>query len=155
MVDGLGRVPAALLQCPCPSPANHSGSGAATALPSDPLYSVYAGTKAYVEQWTRSMAVEYASKRVTFQLQAPLYVATKMAKIRKASFTAPSAKTFVQASLGRLGNPPIVTTPYWVHGCLWSILNTLPVAAVDSMRLSMCLNLRKRALKKLADKAKK
>ena len=49
-------------------------------------------------------------------------------------------------SFGRVSNAEIYT---------WSILNTLPVAAVDSMRLSMCLNLRKRALKKLADKAKK
>ena len=130
------------------------GSGAATALPSDPLYSVYAGSKAYVQQWTRSMAVEYRAKKVTFQLQAPLYVATKMAKIRKATFTAPSARTFVESSLGRVGNPPIVTTPYWVHGVLWSILNTIPETAVDYARMSMCLSIRKRALKKKAEKEK-
>uniref|UniRef100_A0A061QPS4 Beta-keto reductase n=1 Tax=Tetraselmis sp. GSL018 TaxID=582737 RepID=A0A061QPS4_9CHLO len=56
------------------------GSGAATVLPSDPLYSVYAASKAYVEQLTRSLAVEYKDKGIDFQLQAPLYVATKMAK---------------------------------------------------------------------------
>lgn len=67
------------------------GSGAATVLPSDPLYSVYAATKGYVDQLTRSLAVEYAGKGIHFQLQAPLYVATKMAKIRSASTAAAAA----------------------------------------------------------------
>lgn len=58
------------------------GSGAATVLPSDPLYAIYAATKGYVDQLTRSLAVEYSGKGIDFQLQAPLYVATKMAKIR-------------------------------------------------------------------------
>lgn len=33
------------------------GSGAATVLPSDPLYAVYAGTKAYVDQMTQCLSL--------------------------------------------------------------------------------------------------
>jgi len=90
------------------------GSGAATVLPSDPLYSVYAATKGYVEQLTRSLAVEYAGKGIHFQLQAPLYVATKMAKIRRASLTVPSATTFAKAALNHIGFETVLT-PYWVR----------------------------------------
>jgi 17beta-estradiol 17-dehydrogenase / very-long-chain 3-oxoacyl-CoA reductase len=45
------------------------GSGAATVLPADPLYPVYAGTKAYVDQFTRCLHEEYKAKGVDFQLQ--------------------------------------------------------------------------------------
>mmetsp|Transcript_16135 Transcript_16135/g.44961 ORF Transcript_16135/g.44961 Transcript_16135/m.44961 type:complete len:336 (+) Transcript_16135:162-1169(+) len=123
------------------------GSGAATVLPSDPLYSVYAGTKGYVDQLTRSLAVEYAGKGIDFQLQAPLYVATKMAKIRRASLTAPSSATYAKAGLKQLGYE-MVCTPYWVHAFMWTVLSCLPDSFINSQRLAMCLSIRERAYKK-------
>ena len=45
------------------------GSGAATVLPSDPLYSVYAGTKGYVDQFSKSLSVEYAKYNIDVQVQ--------------------------------------------------------------------------------------
>uniref|UniRef100_A0A453QMU8 Uncharacterized protein n=2 Tax=Aegilops tauschii subsp. strangulata TaxID=200361 RepID=A0A453QMU8_AEGTS len=54
------------------------GSGAAEALPSYPLYSVYGASKQYVAQFSRSLYVEYTGKGIDVQCQAPLYVDTKM-----------------------------------------------------------------------------
>uniref|UniRef100_A0ACD6A511 Uncharacterized protein n=1 Tax=Avena sativa TaxID=4498 RepID=A0ACD6A511_AVESA len=54
------------------------GSGSTEALPSYPLYSVYAATKRYVTQFSRSLYVEYRDKGIDVQCQAPLFVETKM-----------------------------------------------------------------------------
>uniref|UniRef100_A0A453RD48 Estradiol 17-beta-dehydrogenase 12 n=1 Tax=Aegilops tauschii subsp. strangulata TaxID=200361 RepID=A0A453RD48_AEGTS len=45
------------------------GSGSASVLPSFPLYSVYAGTKRYVAEFSRSLAVEYGSSGIDVQCQ--------------------------------------------------------------------------------------
>lgn len=79
------------------------GSAAATVLPADPLYSVYAATKGFVDQLSRTMYAEYADKGVHVQLQAPLYVATKMSKIRRASLTVPSPKAVRSRGTAREG----------------------------------------------------
>ena len=50
------------------------GSGAATVLPSDPLYAVYAGAKGYVDQFSRTLYSEYRRDGIDVQLQAPLFV---------------------------------------------------------------------------------
>jgi 17beta-estradiol 17-dehydrogenase / very-long-chain 3-oxoacyl-CoA reductase len=49
------------------------GSGAATVLPSDPLYSLYAATKAFVDQLSRSLYVEYKHSGIDVQCQVPLF----------------------------------------------------------------------------------
>lgn len=56
------------------------GSGAAAVIPSHPFYAVYAATKAYVDQLSRSLYVEYKSYGIDVQCQVPLYIATKMAE---------------------------------------------------------------------------
>ncbi|VAH33493.1 unnamed protein product [Triticum turgidum subsp. durum] len=45
------------------------GSGAASIMPSTPLYTVYAATKAYADQFSRSLYVEYKNKGVDVQCQ--------------------------------------------------------------------------------------
>ncbi|KAK4392924.1 Very-long-chain 3-oxoacyl-CoA reductase 1 [Sesamum angolense] len=46
------------------------GSGAAIVIPSDPLYSVYAATKAYVDQFSRCLYVEYKKSGIDVQCQS-------------------------------------------------------------------------------------
>jgi short-subunit dehydrogenase len=58
------------------------GSGVSTVIPSSPLLSVYASTKAYVDCLSRSLDGEYRGDGVRVQNQAPNFVATKMSKIR-------------------------------------------------------------------------
>ena len=51
----------------------------AAAKPPNPLLTVYASTKGFVENFTKGLALEYKSKGISFQCQSPLYVATSIA----------------------------------------------------------------------------
>lgn len=128
------------------------GSGAATVLPSDPLYAVYAATKGYIDQFSRCLYVEYNKSGIDVQCQAPLYVATKMASIKTSSFLVPSANGYARASLRSLGYEPCCT-PYWPHTLLWTIVDALPEFVVDSYRLNLSLQIRKKG--QLKDAARK
>ncbi|KAL5998321.1 Very-long-chain 3-oxoacyl-CoA reductase 1 [Asimina triloba] len=123
------------------------GSGAAIVIPSDPLYAVYAATKAYIDQFSRCLYVEYKKSGIDVQCQVPLYVATKMASIRRSSFLVPSTDAYAQAALRYIGYEPRCT-PYWPHSLLWCLAYQLPEAAIDSWRLGFCLGIRKRGLLK-------
>ncbi|KAK4763250.1 hypothetical protein SAY86_009018 [Trapa natans] len=123
------------------------GSGAAIVIPSDPLYAVYAATKAYIDQFSRCLYVEYKKQGIDVQCQVPLYVATKMASIRRSSFLVPSAEGYAQAALRWIGYEPRCT-PYWPHTLLWVLASSLPESIVDSWRLRFSLNIRKRGMAK-------
>lgn len=45
---------------------------------------MYAGSKAFVDAFSRSLDAEYAPLGVRVQNQSPMFVATKMSKIRRA-----------------------------------------------------------------------
>ncbi|KAG9446338.1 hypothetical protein H6P81_012466 [Aristolochia fimbriata] len=119
------------------------GSGAAIVIPSDPLYAVYAATKAYIDQFSRCLYVEYKNKGIDVQCQVPLYVATKLASIKRSSFFVPSSEGYARAALRWIGYEPRCT-PYWPHSVMWFLSYSLPEAAVDWWRLGFCLNIRKR-----------
>jgi len=59
-------------------------------LPSVPLLSTYAGTKAFINQFTRSVDAEARQFGIRIHDQCPMFVATKMARIRRARLDAPS-----------------------------------------------------------------
>lgn len=128
------------------------GSGAAIVIPSDPLYAVYAATKAYIDQFSRCLYVEYKKNGIDVQCQVPLYVATKMASIRRSSFFVPSSDAYARAALRWIGHEPRCT-PYWPHSALWCLLNQIPEAAIDAWRLGFSLGIRKKGL--LKDSRKK
>ncbi len=83
------------------------------------------------------------------EIQVPLYVATKMAKIRKASLAVPSPDTYATAGLKWVGYEPRCT-PYWVHSIMWWLIQMIPEPIMDSVRLRSCLNIRKRGQAKEA-----
>ncbi|KAA8529683.1 hypothetical protein F0562_034217 [Nyssa sinensis] len=128
------------------------GSGAAIVIPSDPLYAVYAATKAYIDQFSRCLYVEYKKSGIDVQCQVPLYVATKMASIKRSSFFVPSTNGYARAALRWIGHDPRCT-PYWPHSILWSLAYSLPEFVVDAWRLRFCLAIRKRG--QLKDSRKK
>nr|XP_043624101.1 very-long-chain 3-oxoacyl-CoA reductase 1-like [Erigeron canadensis] len=128
------------------------GSGAAIIIPADPLYAVYAASKAYIDQFSKCLYVEYKNSGIDVQCQVPLYVATKMASIRRSSFFVPSATGYAKAGLRWLGHEPRCT-PYWPHSLIWALLYSLPEAAVDAWRYNFCLKIRKRG--QLKDSRKK
>merc|ERR1719277_540231 len=58
-----------------------SGAGHATS----PLLAEYSGAKSFIEMFSRGLKAELAGHNIHVQAQAPLFVATKLAKIRKTS----------------------------------------------------------------------
>ncbi|OIV98456.1 hypothetical protein TanjilG_16783 [Lupinus angustifolius] len=128
------------------------GSGAAIVIPSDPLYAVYAASKAYVDQFSRCLYVEYKKYGIDVQCQVPLYVATKMASIKRSSFFVPSTDGYAKAGVRWIGYEPRCT-PYWPHTLLWALAYSLPESVVDAWRLRFCLGIRKRG--QLKDSRKK
>ncbi|KAA8548177.1 hypothetical protein F0562_004562 [Nyssa sinensis] len=102
------------------------GSGAAIVIPSDPLYAVYAATKAYIDQFSRCLYVEYKKSGIDVQCQVPLYVATKMASIKRSSFFVPVDRWLCSGCNG-LDRPmiPVVhlTGPILFFGacCSWCL----------------------------------
>ncbi|XP_068666227.1 very-long-chain 3-oxoacyl-CoA reductase 1-like [Aristolochia californica] len=121
------------------------GSGAATVVPSFPLYAVYAASKAYIDQLSRSLYVEYRESGIDVQCQLPLYVATKMVPFMKLSLFVPSPERFAQSALRRIGKGPRCT-PYWLHTIQWCFARRLPEEAMDAWLLQLGMSRRKETI---------
>ena len=74
--------------------------------------SPHASLQAYVDMLSKSLAAEYAGVGITVQNQAPLFVATKLAKIRRPRLDAPSPKVWVHAAIRDVGYAQ-TSCPYW------------------------------------------
>ena len=104
----------------------------ASARPPNPLLAVYSSTKGFIENFTKSLAVEYKSKGVSFQCQSPLYVATsivfpgsKVPVEKRATLSTPTAKTYARYAVSRIGHDTM-TSPYWVHELYMWVQARLP-----------------------------
>lgn len=107
------------------------GSGSSVVRPSLPFIAVYAATKAYVNQLSRSLYVEYKNSGIHVQCQIPLYVATKMVPFKRSSFFTPSPDAYAAAAIRWIGCEASCS-PYWKHSiqrCLASLLPDAPTAA--------------------------
>jgi len=68
-----------------------------------PTYSVYAGTKGAVEQFTRQLAKEFAKKQITINAVAPGPVNTELFTVGKTEQQIEGLKNSI--ALGRIGEP--------------------------------------------------
>ena len=62
--------------------------------------------------FSKSLNLEYASYGISVQNQAPMYVATKMSKIRRPTLDAPSPKDWVADAIKHVGYEA-TSCPYW------------------------------------------
>lgn len=109
--------------------------------------------QAYVDVFTKSMQVEFAHTGVSIQNMAPLFVATKMSKIRKARLDAPSATQWANAAVKHIGYET-TSSPYWFHALQWYFVAIAPTAVLNGYTLNMHLGMRRRHYKKLAKTGK-
>ncbi|KAK1945304.1 Very-long-chain 3-oxoacyl-CoA reductase 1 [Phytophthora citrophthora] len=116
-----------------------------------PLLSEYSATKKYVEQLTLCLAAEYAAKNVHVQCHVPMFVSTKLAKIRHSSFMVPSPATYARASVAHLGYDTLIS-PYWPHALQIWLYESAPTWLLAKGAMMTHMSLRKRALKKLEAK---
>ncbi|KAK1696671.1 hypothetical protein QYE76_013368 [Lolium multiflorum] len=104
------------------------GSASSEAIPSFPLYTIYASTKRYVAQLSRSLYVEYRSKGIDVQCQAPFYVATQMASMLKETgrvtllLIAPTPDAYARAAVRWIGHGPPLCTPNVGHQLFWCLV---------------------------------
>ncbi|CAM9740926.1 unnamed protein product [Hapterophycus canaliculatus] len=123
--------------------------GSAAAVNPTALLAGYSGAKGFILKMSESMHVEMAAKGIHVQCQVPLMVATKLAKIRKASLTAPSPATYAKAGVGAIGYEAVVS-PYWAHKMQLLVLKVVPWS--EAVVFNIHKGLRARAFKKLASK---
>ncbi|XP_011690236.1 PREDICTED: very-long-chain 3-oxoacyl-CoA reductase [Wasmannia auropunctata] len=124
-------------------------SSTAAAIPS-PYLSVYAASKAYIDKLSADLATEAAPRGVTVQCVLPGPVATKMSKIKRPTWMAPTPEKFVKATLRTVGIESR-TTGYPPHsliiGFMNALLYTCETGAVWLVAKTM-LNIRGRALRR-------
>ncbi|XP_032684663.1 very-long-chain 3-oxoacyl-CoA reductase [Odontomachus brunneus] len=114
-----------------------------------PYLSVYAASKAYIDKLSADLAVEAAPRGVTVQCVSPGPVATKMSKIRRSTWMAPTPEKFVEASLKTVGIESR-TTGYPPHSLFVGFVNAfcyLCEAGTVWLVTRTMLNLRGRALR--------
>ena len=78
---------------------------------------------------------------------SPLFVVSKMSKIRRASITVPTPRAYARAGLASIGHE-VRVSPFWTHTIIWAIIASMPVALMDGIRIGMTTKIRKRALAK-------
>ena len=127
-------------------------SSAAGVQPS-PLLAGYAAAKGGIVQFTKSLACELKGLGIDVQVQTPLWVTTKLAKIRKTSLTVPSPSTYAKQAVRFVGYD-VACSPYWAHALQLSVADLLPSSLLAAAVFSMHRAIRKKGLKKEAAKAK-
>lgn len=129
-------------------------SSATAAIPS-PYLAVYAASKAYIDKLSADLATEAAPRGVTVQCILPGPVATKMSKIKRSTWMAPTPEKFVEATLKTVGIESR-TTGYPPHSLIIGVVNSLrflcETGAVWLVTKTM-LNIRGRSLRKKKTKS--
>ncbi|KAK1604178.1 hypothetical protein QYE76_027851 [Lolium multiflorum] len=126
------------------------GSGATEALPSYPLYSVYAATKRYVTHFSRSLYVEYRGKGIDVQCQAPLFVDTKMTTNMVTQegllswIIMPTPEAYALAAARWIGHRRPLCMPNLSHRLQWCLSQFVPDHVLNMHRLRE--NLRQRTI---------
>jgi len=121
-----------------------------------PLLAEYSGAKSFVEKFSRAINAEYRAKGISCQCQAPFYVATKLAKMRK-SLTVPTPEAYVRMAIKWIGYPDALVQPFWMHALQGWIMFQLPDFIVAKGILGMHMAIRSKGLKKdarLAEESK-
>merc|ERR1712176_266464 len=125
-----------------------SGAGRMTS----PLLAEYSGAKSFIEKFSHGLKAELAPYNIHVQVQAPLFVATKLAKIRKTSITVPSPSSYARAAVAKIGFEDTIS-PFWSHALqLWA-MRQLPESVVIMIGLKIHLPIRKAGMKKEAHRS--
>jgi 17beta-estradiol 17-dehydrogenase / very-long-chain 3-oxoacyl-CoA reductase len=123
-----------------------------------PLLGAYAGSKGFVYSFSESLRADYAPLGVDVVHFHPLFVATRMAKVRSGSLLYPAAHVYAERSLiamnDKSGNGG---AGYLMHDLAYFVLDLVPRSVLQFLALRMHRGLRSRAYvkNKLVDPLKK
>ncbi|TKY47718.1 Very-long-chain 3-oxoacyl-CoA reductase 1 [Spatholobus suberectus] len=122
------------------------GSGSTVVLPSYPLVTLYAATKAYLAMFSRCISLEYKHQGIDIQCQVPLFVSTKMTRMKTSLFV-PTPDMYSRTCTRWIGYEKLVV-PYFLHSVQGFLIRAIPDAFVDSYMLRYFLYWRGRGLSK-------
>lgn len=121
--------------------------GSAAGVGAAPLLAEYGAAKSYVTTLSKALNTEYASTGIHCQCQVALFVATKLAKIRKASLFVASPEGYARAAVAAIGYETVVS-PFWSHALQIWAMGALPEWMVNKIVLNMHKGIRKAGMKK-------
>jgi len=119
----------------------------ASSLVSEPMYAVYSGTKAFVNNFSVALHYELKDRGIHVQAQVPAFVTTKLSKLRSASFFICTPRTYAKVFLKHIGYDPLILS-YWTHALQFAFLPFVPESILSKFLLSRGKDIRKRALAK-------
>jgi 17beta-estradiol 17-dehydrogenase / very-long-chain 3-oxoacyl-CoA reductase len=126
--------------------------GSAAGVSNSPLLAQYGAAKSYITMFSRTLNVELEKFHIHVQCQVPMFVATKLAKIKKTSLFVASPSAYARAAVAAIGYEAVVS-PYWSHALQIWVLTTMPEWITSSLVLSMHHGIRKAGMKKEAKQA--
>ncbi len=103
-----------------------------------------------MQLFSQSLDAEYKGRGVRCQVQTPLFVATKLAKLRHTSITVPSPAGYARAAVRFIGHEDSCS-PYWSHALQLWVMSLLPKALLNSVVFGMHAGIRKKGMKKRAE----
>ncbi|EGV66584.1 17-beta-hydroxysteroid dehydrogenase [Yamadazyma tenuis] len=128
-----------------------------------PYLATYSGSKAFLQNWSASLAAELKADKIDVEFVLSYLVTSAMSKIRRTSWMIPNPKSFVASALNSVGKRVgaqerfATTTPFWSHALMhFGIDQTVGVYSTiaNSLNFDMHKSIRVRALKK-AERARK
>jgi len=112
-----------------------------------PLLSAYGASKAFVDYFSRMLAVEYKHYGLFIQSVTPAFVVTKMSGFRRPTLTIPTAKAYVRSALRTVGYDTSVAG-FWAHDILRALATLAPESFIAPSILKSHLALRKKFLER-------
>lgn len=97
--------------------------------------------------FSRALHHELTQFNIDVQCQVPLFVATKLAKIKKASLFVASPSGYARAAVAAIGYDTVIS-PFWSHALQMYLLLNLPEYLAAYITKKMHLDIRKKGMKK-------
>ncbi|CAL8994083.1 unnamed protein product [Prunus brigantina] len=119
-----------------------SGSGS-SAIPSFPLYTNYAASKAYLSMFSRSTSLEYKQHGIDIQCQIPMFVSTRLSRTKAYPLFVPTPETYSKASIRWIGYEH-QCSPYWGHSVQCLLTHPLPDVVLSAIIFWYSQRIRKR-----------
>lgn len=112
-----------------------------------PLLVEYGAAKSYVAMFSKALNVELEKFNIHVQCQVPFFVATKLAKLKKASLFVASPSQYARAAVAAIGFEDVVS-PFWTHALqLWFLMSLPEYIGAKAVEWSH-LGIRKAGMKK-------
>jgi len=124
------------------------GSGSSL-IPTDPLYCVYAASKAAMANFSENLAIEAFERRVLVQCHSPLLIPSKLSKV-KVNFMAPTTERYAKDAIDMIESsflPPwgkVTRNPYVVHDFIILMSKFVPRPIWNNFRFRQTCLLRRK-----------